>query len=65
MPTASALETEFALWLRTEPDIPEPANRVQVPPTHADWLFDMVWAANSQTLPLKSPATSTALSALA
>ena len=25
MPTASALETEFALWLRTEPDIPERA----------------------------------------
>ena len=24
MPTASALEIEFALWLRTEPSIPHP-----------------------------------------
>ena len=43
MPTASALETEFALWLRTEPDIrtvPETEWRFRPP---RRWRFDMVW----------------------
>ena len=42
MPTASALETEFALWLRTEPSIPEPQTEWRFRPTRR-WRFDMVW----------------------
>ena len=42
MPTASALETEFALWLRTEPDIPEPQTEWRFRPPRR-WRFDMVW----------------------
>ena len=42
MPTASALETEFALWLRTEPDIPLPALEYRFASPRR-WRFDFAW----------------------
>ena len=42
MPTASALETEFALWLRTEPDIPTWITEYRF---HLGrrWRYDFAW----------------------
>ena len=42
MPTASALETEFALWLRTEPSIPQPETEYRFAPPRR-WRFDYTW----------------------
>ena len=42
MPAASALETEFALWLRTEPSIPQPETEYRFAPPRR-WRFDYAW----------------------
>ena len=42
MPTASALETEFALWLRTEPSIPTWIAEYRFHPDRR-WRFDFAW----------------------
>ena len=62
MPVASALETEFALWLRTEPDIPQPETEYRFA-TPRRWRYDFAWL--PQRSPSKSRASRTTALALA
>ena len=57
MPTASALETEFTLWLRTEPDIPEPETEYRFAAPRR-WRYRFC-VADRNGLPLKSRASHT------